>query len=329
MKKVPISIIIDDPAPVVSVYYHHHNPKTTDDGRPLLETFPNSFLDTFCDIVEKYGIKGKFSVVPMPGNQGDIVNGLNGVDKILVDRWLNTVKARLVPNFTVGPEMLSHHKAVDLATGEALELNEQRWAATQDRTGITPYIARALQILKDAGLDAYGVTSPWRFGIEVEEEYTAAISKAVYDVTGRKNAWFFLRGLRDLPDAKPWVQLEEDGRCLVSIPATTRDAIWPSIHTTDTSEEFVSQRADQLITADGKEGEILRVLETNGYPILVTHWQSLISNGLGTGMRILDEVGRRIEKHLSNRVEWMSFAQILDMVIADKESYPFPKVFNP
>ena len=117
MKKVPISIIIDDSAPVVSVYYHHHNPKTTDDGRPLLDKYPNAFLDTFCDIVERYGIKGKFSIVPMPGNQGDIVNGLRNIDQALVEQWLNTVKNRLIPNFTVGPEILSHHKAVDLATG--------------------------------------------------------------------------------------------------------------------------------------------------------------------------------------------------------------------
>lgn len=324
MKKVPISLIIDDPAPVVSVYHHHHKTGFTDDGRPVVATFPNAMLDTFCDIVEKYGIRGKFSIVPMPGNQGDIINGLAGVDQALVEQWLDTVKTRLVPGFTVGPEILTHHKAVDLATGKALGMNEQQWAADKDRTVLTPYIARALQILKDAGFDAFGVTSPWQFGIEVEEEYAAAISRAVYQVTGKKNAWYFLRGLRDTPNAKPWVQLEEDGRCLVSIPATTRDRIWASIHTTDTSEEFVSSRADMLITEDGKSGEIIRVLETGGWPILVTHWQSLMSNGLGTGLRILEEIARRIDTHLSDQVEWTSFAQILEMVTAHKASYPKP-----
>ena len=40
----------------------------------------DSLLD-FCEVMERHGIKGKFSVVPMPGNQGDIINGLKGVSK--------------------------------------------------------------------------------------------------------------------------------------------------------------------------------------------------------------------------------------------------------
>lgn len=324
MQKVPVSLIIDDPAPLISVYYHHHTPRITQDGRPLPEMFPNSFLEAFCQTVERHGIKGKFSVVPMPGNQGDIVNGLRGVVPEDLTWWLDTVKTRLAPHFAIGPEMLTHNKAVDLATGADLALNEMQWAATQDRSGLTPYIARALQLLKDAGFDAFGVTSPWTFGLAAEEEYAAAISKAVYEVTGRTNAWYFLRGLRDTPNAKPWVQLEEDGRCLVSIPATTNDHCWASIENPDTSEEFVCRQADLLITEDGKEGEVIRVLETGGYPVLIAHWQSLFSNGLCTGLRIMDEVAGRINRHLSHRVEWMSFAQILDMVVADKESYPKP-----
>ena len=66
------------------------------------------------------------------------------------------------------------------------------------------------------------------------------------------------------------------------------------------------------------------MLETGGWPILISHWQSLMSNGLGTGLRILDEAARRIEEHLSDRVEWMSFAEIMEMVAADPDSYPRP-----
>ncbi|MBQ5791252.1 MAG: hypothetical protein IIW19_00905, partial [Clostridia bacterium] len=78
------------------------------------------------------------------------------------------------------------------------------------------------------------------------------------------------------------------------------------------------------ITADGKSGDVVDVLETGGYPILISHWQSLMSNGLGTGLKIMEEVGRRIKLHLSDRVEWMSFEQIMELVIADKAAYPKP-----
>ena len=101
--------------------------------------------------------------------------------------------------------------------------------------------------------------------------------------------------------------------------------MWQTINSTDTSEEYISNIADELISRDGKSGEIIRVLETGGYPILVTHWQSLMSNGLGTGIRVLDEVGKRIAELLSDRVEWMSFEQILNLVLLDKANYPKPK----
>lgn len=323
--KVPVSLIIDDPAPVISVYHEHAKSPYTEDGRPLLPTFPNELLFQFCDVVERRGIKGKFSVVPIPGNKGDIVNGLEGVDKKAVDQWIACVQKRLLPAFAVGPEMLTHHKAINLADGSDYELNERDWAATQDRSTFTPYIAKALSILKKAKFTPLGVTSPWNFGIEVEEEYEAAISQAVYDVSGSKNAWFFLRCLRDVPNAKPWVAREEDGRTLVSIPATTRDHIWQTINSTDTSAEYINEIADRLITEDGKSGELVRVLETGGYPIFLTHWQSLMSNGLGTGIRVLDEVARRINLRLSDRVEWKSFEQIMQMVVANKGQYPKPE----
>ncbi|MBQ7335752.1 MAG: hypothetical protein IJW92_04710 [Clostridia bacterium] len=322
--KTPISLIIDDPAPVVSVYHEHAKSRTTKDGRPLIPTFSNSLLFQFCDIVEKHSIKGKFSVVPMPGNKGDIVSGLEGVAQADLQEWLDTVKARVVPSFTIGPELLTHHQAVDLATGASLGIKECDWASTQNRTTLTPYIAKALTLLKQAGFSSYGVTSPWNFGIEVEDEYVASISQAVYEVSGSKNAWYFLRALRDVPNAKPWIALEDGERTVVSIPATTRDHIWQTIDTARTDQAYIHAVADMLITQDGKSGEIIRVLERDGWPILCTHWQSLMSNGLGTGLRVLDEVADRINRLLFDRVVWMRFSDIMELVLSDKASYPKP-----
>nr|MBQ4317694.1 hypothetical protein [Clostridia bacterium] len=328
MSKIPISIIIDDPAPVLSVYYTHRGDKDfTDDGRPLAEYYPNELMAKFCDVVEKYGIKGKFSVVPMPGNRGDILNGIPGVKYELVTEWLYMVKKRLIPSFAVGPEMLTHHKAVDLATGEALEDNEKVWSMTQDRTTLTPYISKALEILKSVGITSCGVTSPWDFGIAVEDEYVAAISQAVHDVNGLDTAWYFLRGLRGVPNAKPWIASEENGRCVVSIPATTYDRFWQTINTTDQSKEYISSVADMLITEDGTSGEFVSALNNGAWPILITHWQSLMSNGLGTGIMALEETARRIEKNYGSQVEWKSFTEIMEYAAANRDEFP-KRVFN-
>ena len=183
----------------------------------------------------------------------------------------------------------------------------------------------ALALLKEAGFDAFGVTSPWDFGITVEDEYVAAISNAVYEVTGKSCAWYFLRALRDRANAKPWVAYSENGRTVVSIPGTTTDYIWQTIDTTESSDEYVSSIADKLITKDASGGEIIRVIESGGYPILVTHWQSLMSNGLGTGIRVLAEVANRVNSNLSDKVEWKSFEEIMNIVLNDKQSYPLPQ----
>ena len=333
--KTPISLIIDDPAPVISTFYesalsgttgfkHAKEGQRTLDGRPLLKRFPHKLLLDFCDVVESYGIKGKFSVIPMPGNRGDIVRGIEGVSEEEKNEWIETVQSRIAPSFAIGPEMLSHNLAVDVKTGKTIPQKERDWASTQDRTTLTPYIKKAIELLLAVGFDVFGVTSPWNFGIEVEDEYAAAISKAVFETSGKKEAWYFLRGLRDKPNAKPWIQLEEEGRVLVSIPATTRDVFWQTMDTTEDSEEYVSGIADLLINEDGSDGEIIRVLKSGGYPILIAHWQSLMSNGSGTGIRALSEVARRIEKNLSDEVEWMSFEEIMKLVVSNKSEYPKP-----
>lgn len=327
MEKVPISLIIDDPAPVISVYYEHADSSVTADGRPLVPTYSNELLFRFCEMVQRWGMRGKFSVVPMPGNKGDIVRGLAGVSEKDLREWLTCVQRELTPAFSIGPEMLTHHKAVDLATGKALPMNERDWASVQDRSTLTPYIEKALELLREVGFSSVGVTSPWNFGIEVEEEYHAAVSQAVFNVCGSSESWLFLRGLRDRPNAKPWVALETDGRTLVAIPATLRDRCWQTIDCPRTDDTYVAQIADQLLSEDGTAGEILDVLNTGGYPILIAHWQSLMSNGLGTGIRVFDEVGRRIQRHLSSRVEWQSFEEIMATVVSHKDAYPKPEFF--
>lgn len=324
MKKVPISLIIDDPAPRVFVYYEHAEVRQTKDGRPLLNEVPNEFLNRFCDVMEKHGIRGKFSVVPMPGGRGDIVHGIPGFPKCEIDEWLETVRSRVARHFSICPEILTHAQAVDLATGSLLDVNEKVWASTQNVHTLTPYIAKALHLLSEAQLPVTGVTSPWDFGIEVEEDYVQAISNAFEQVLGKTDSWYFLRGLRNTPNARPWVALNQDGRRVVSVPATLVDHFWKTMDTTDTSDAYVSAVADEVLTEDGTSGEMVDVLNSNGWPILITHWQSLFSNGLETGLRVLDEVARRIEKNFSDRVEWMSSEEIMRLVLEEPDKYLAP-----
>ena len=99
--------------------------------------------------------------------------------------------------------------------------------------------------------------------------------------------------------------------------ATFRDNFWQCIDTADTSEELVRHVADWYITEDGRGGEIRKQLEKGTWPVLLTHWQSLYSNGLWTGLKALELVGERVAKHLGNEVEWTDFTQIMRMTIGE------------
>ena len=124
---------------------------------------------------------------------------------------------------------------------------------------------------------------------------------------------------------KPWVAYDEDGKTVISIPSTTMDAFWPTKDTAQCSDEYVLSIADKLINSDGTEGEIIRILNDGGYPILLTHWQSLMSNGLGTGIKALKTVASRVEKYLSDRVEWKSFDEIMQIVLSNKSAFTKPE----
>ena len=321
MKKIPITFIIDDSAPFIMTPYTNREPKFTADGRPLIRFSPMEMVYQFADVIERQGMKGKFSVIPMAGNEGDILNGFRDVDQAKVEEWLDCARKRIAPTFSICPEMLSHYKAVDLETGKALPEREDVWASTQDRTALTPYITKALEILKKANFDVHGVTSPWYFAKEVEGEYVAAIAKAMNDVYGYQSSYYFLHQLRGVPNVKPWIAYEEDEKCVVAMPGASRDWFWETMDTTQCDEEYVSHVADYFITADGKSGCIIKELELGSYPILCTHWQSLCSNGLMTGLRAFEEVGRRINRHLLDRVEWYSFDELLEMIVNNKESF--------
>lgn len=309
--KTPISLIIDDPAPLVSVYYHHNLTHKTQDGRDLPKTVPVEFLERFADVAEKYGIAGKFSIIPVPGGVGRIDKPMPGILDEEVRRWIKIADQRLGKTFDFCPEINTHHNVWDIEKEVMLDVREDDWCDEQSAETLTPYIAYALQILKNVGIDATGVTSPWAFGQHNEEEYARAIGRAMEKVTGRKDSWYFLRSLYATPHARPWLSVTEGGRRVVAIPGTLPDHMWQTMDTPDTSEEYVSRVADTYITSDGEKGLIPEALAMDSWVIMTTHWQSQFAAGLGTGLRVLETVAGRVEKHLADKVEWTRFSELM------------------
>ena len=64
--------------------------------------------------------------------------------------------------------------------------------ALADLEAIADYIALGLEILRDVGLPASGVTSPWTAGDRNELDYARAIGDAQWRVHQRAVTWYFL-----------------------------------------------------------------------------------------------------------------------------------------
>ena len=95
----------------------HKKPPLTEDGRELVEIIPNDFLDRFCDVVERRGMAGKFSIVPAPGGRGDMVRGIEGFDPQITRDWLETAKRRLSARWDFCSEGITHNLALNLKDG--------------------------------------------------------------------------------------------------------------------------------------------------------------------------------------------------------------------
>lgn len=303
MSKTPIGLFIDDGAPRVSVYWHHAKSRFTSKGNPLVSDIPNEFLYEFHDVVKQYGIKGKLSIVPMPigRNMSNVADGIEGFAPEEIKEWLDFVKEEISKNFSFSPEMLTHHDALNIETGEFLDERENVWANHQKRETLKPYIAYALDILKRAGFnDVNGVSSPWNFGMETEAEYVPALSDALYQVYGKTDVWYTLHSHYGDLSAWPKVMLDENGRHVVRFVCTVSDCFG---------------KPDNILTEDGKGGALRDVLNAGGCPVILTHWQSLFSNGSRNGLHTLAEVAKRIEKNFGDNLEWVTAEELMKRTI--------------
>ncbi len=298
MNKIPISLNIDDFCPIVHVYYEHSDIKITKDGRELLPEVPLSFMEKFCALVEKYGVKGKLSVVPLPGCK-------NPYGEERVKPWMNLFHEKLEGKFSFCPEMITHHLTYDIDKGVYLDIDEETWSNMQNEKSLANYIQYALTLLKERGVKCTGVTSPWHFGSKVKDAYENAILEAFIKVYGKGDYWYFLE---TEPSGKPRTVIEKDGSRLFAISATIRDYLWQTI---DNPKTDIKEVADFYITEDGKNGAVLDTINLGGHPVMLTHWQSLFSNGSETGLEILEEVLIRIKNNLSDKVEFMSYDEKL------------------
>ncbi len=317
---IPITLIVDDPAPLINVYWWHaaehqqsDNP-TLRSGEPVVRTVPVSFLDEFATVIERHGIRGKFTVLPYPAGLGKISAGWPGCDSQALSQWIETTRRRVMPLMDITPEILTHAKTLDLDTFALLAENERDWASHQTEATLTPYIGASLRFLNEVGLEATGVTSPWDFGREVEDDYRLAIRRAMKQVNRRGQTWYFLHTNVQGTEFQSSVVARDGDEWLVSLVSQCGDLIWETMESRDESAAYARSVADRYLTEDGKAGRLAELFLAGTPLVFHTHWQSLYSNGRRTGLRVLDEIGRRIGAAWGKGVRWLKCSELASEV---------------
>ena len=320
---LPVTLLIDDSSPIHLGFWHNREHKSQKH-----RVVPNSFLSAFADLSDAYGVRGKFSVVPMPCNLGRIDRAIHHLDAEQLQGFIHIVRERIMPGYDISPELLTHLKAVDLSvSGEpVLDFQEDEWIKQATTQQMIQYIERSLEILKKAGLEATGVTSPWATGQYNEPDYARAIGTALWSVSRIKLGWYLLHCLTEGKARWPWVTHKaDDGSCtVVTIPAGTDDYYWPGIMATSrrTAEAKYTEATDRYLTADGRGGR-LRELYNQRVPLtILTHWQCLFDDGHGTGLVELEKLLQRIAHVFGDDVTWTNCRDLAKLALRRMPEIP-------
>lgn len=324
--RTPFSFIVDDSTPCINPLYYYRLQVGPSSPEYYSETkgIPNDLLVEFAKIVAESGVKGKFTVIPYPAGLGSIETWLEGYSVSEMREWLDIVRKNLLDNFDITAEMLTHTLALNLETNTVIPSAEQEdWHKKQSFETLVPYITRALQILRDARLEPNGVTSPGAFGYTIEGDYARAVLEAEKGVNGRKVAWYFLHTEEASKVVMPRLMYLDrwKGEAVVSAVSCNDDWIWetmkPEVRST-WKEELIANYADKYVSADGRSGRLVEVLNAGSYVAFHTHWNSLFSNGARIGMKVMREVFRRINALLGDRIQWMKFSDVALFTAATK-----------
>ncbi|HOI55900.1 MAG TPA: hypothetical protein PLP01_11670 [Phycisphaerae bacterium] len=328
--RIPILFIVDDP-PVNTTYWLRRQPKemgvATEPrgsfGRYVADwrrqepgkLIPNAFWRKFIDWARGCGVRGKFTLLPCPAGLGFIDDQVEGYSDGELSELVGMVREEYTRQFSVTPEILTHTMAWDLKRKMLLPETEHDWMGRQDEPTLTAYMAEALRVLKRVGIEAPGITQPCNFRGD-EDLYARAVLAAEKEVNGISRTFYFLHCDGESHSVASTVKLADpaSGDYVVSVVSAIRpdEPFWQSLY----GDGDVEEMADYFITADGSRGRFIDLAATGSALVFHGHSQTLFSNGTEKGFQSLQLVVSRVEKHLGDRVRWVTAREFCEEVIA-------------
>lgn len=320
--RVPLSFIIDDSTCLVNLAHFAMPqfaevwPDRDEYKKPwekLPREIPDSFVREFADWCAERGIKGKYSVVPYPACVGWLDRFLPGWTRRQLVESIELVQKRLLPDWDIHPEMVTHTWVIDTKTGRPYPERSARymenwgWSEGRSVDELTDYIVYALRILRNVDLPCEGITTPGGFGSRARPQLAQATLLACRDVFGTEIPHYFRDLYTDDRSVAPRVEYAADlagpdPRCVVSIIGCTGDWFggWDGLTPGD---------PDRFITPDLSRGRLVDVIERNEPAILVCHWPGIYYNGEKIGFKIFQEVVARLNRRY-NHLLWMKLSEI-------------------
>ncbi|MFM8469907.1 MAG: hypothetical protein ACKODH_08055 [Limisphaerales bacterium] len=322
--RVPVGLIIDDSTCLVNLnrfampqfneVYLGANKTYQRNWRDWPVEIPDKFLRAFNDWAVGAGVRGKFSIVPFPACVGRLDRELPGWSRRELADSLKLVREEMAPHWDLTPEMVTHTRVIDLKTGHPYPevtpkfMENWEWTTGKSADEIGAYLAYALQILKDAGLPADGITTPGGFGKKARAQMSLATLQACRSVFGTEIPHYFTDLFTEPGrSVAPVVQNASgldgpDPRCVVYVPGCTGDwtAGWDCTP---------PGGADKFITADGKSGRMVEVIQSGEPALMFGHWTGIYFNGYEVGFKILQDVVKRLQARFDNLL-WMKNSEV-------------------
>jgi hypothetical protein len=104
------------------------------------------------------------------------------------------------------------------------------------------------------------------------------------------------------------------------VPANFPDIFWSMDLTTRAARlQFINDNIDRVVSSDGRTGRIRQLIEASHPVILLTHWQSLYTQGTGLGLEGLISLMERIQRVFGNSLEWVTCSERAQRVVASSK----------
>ena len=321
--RVPLSFVIDDSTCLVNMGAYcmpqfnaawPQNPAYWRKWKDWPREIPDAFVREFGEFCANQGVRGKYSLVPVPACVGWLDRELPGWSRKELRESLKLVRELMVPNWDITPEMVTHTRVIDIKTGRPVEppglatMENSYPAEKKSADELAAYMAYALTVLKNAEIPCEGITTPGGFGNKCKAELSLGARQAVTDVYGTEIPHYFKYISEGEQSTRPQLEHVEGADTdrpllIVNVPAGTGD--WFGGWDGDRPPED-----QKYVSDDATAGRMVELIDRGEPAVMFGHWAGFYSHGTKKGFEACKRVITTINAKYRDRTVWMKTSEM-------------------